>query len=130
MSTTDNLLIIRLLELGINFSKAPTIQLHLANIEAEWQTAASSQMSIFMHPTKNIFLQLDRPDQAQFPIHLHSCPDLLTDFPCKLHRNSNLLRDRTSPLLEVLYVVTDEVGKIVPAAELRTESVYKSTFDQ
>jgi hypothetical protein len=123
MSATDNLLFIRLYEMDRSSSSNESFQLHLSNPFHGWSKIRKSQRHYFMHPTKNVFLQLQNIGRCSFPLSLHSCPDLLTDYPSFVLDEPNLMTGPSIPLQKVDFVVTDENGDQVPLPELHGFSV-------
>ena len=127
MSVTENLLIIRLDETDNACRAPPSIVLHLGTLKSETSRAQMSVKQLFMHPTKNVLLQIDDNIHApSFPLTIGSCTDLLCDYISGLERRRDLTTSKVHPLFKVEYIVTDEHGEPTEASELRTDPAYVS----
>lgn len=118
MSVSENLIFVRFFELNSASASNISMQLHLGNPSNGWKNH-SSQRHVFMHPTKNIFLQLSDIDKCTFPLTLHSCPDLLTDFQAFLTPSPLLMGQPGILLKQLTFVVTDENGEQISSQNIR-----------
>ena len=121
MSVSENQIFVRFYEMDRASGACANLQLHLGDPRNGWNefSLRSEHRYVFMHPTKNVFLKLQRSDECSFPLTLHSCPDLLTDFQAFLEQPPNLIGRQGTQLKQLLFIVTDDDGETTSAKHVR-----------
>ena len=121
MSVSENQIFVRFYEMDRTSGACANLQLHLGDPRNGWNefSLRSEHRYVFMHPTKNVFLKLQRSDECSFPLTLHSCPDLLTDFQAFLEQPPNLIGRQGTQLKQLLFIVTDDDGETTSAKHVR-----------
>lgn len=124
LQVTENLLVIHLKNLQCLAGPDKSLTLHLSNLRAGCKTVMPSWKSLFMHPTKNLTIEIPWVTQPTFPIILGACTDLLVDEPCSVNIPLHSEADKKILLKDVTFVVADQDGNPVQKDELRSEPAY------
>jgi len=124
LSTTENLLIIQVSLIFPLADPETCMTLHLANLKLGCCFARTSWKSLFMHPTKNVIVELPFSSSTEYPVVVGACTDLLVDEPCSLNVDLKSSAAGRINLKTVTYVVADEEGNEVDEQELRYRPAY------
>lgn len=125
LSATENLLIIQLYEFNRKTDELHScFVIHLGQLKKGCPEARPSWKHLFMHPTRNVLIQLPHMYKVDFPISITMCLDLPSDEKCSLLCNQSLTQTQVRPLSSVTYVVTDAQGLAVQVKELRVKPAY------
>lgn len=122
LQVTENLLLIhlRLSDRSIN----DCITLHLSNLRQGCRTARISWKCLYMHPTKNLTIELESLVNREVPILIGACTDLLEDEVCFLNASLESPLSEPTKLEAVDFVVADRDGNELDLQELRSEPAY------
>ena len=122
LHVTENLLVIHL-QL-FNRRVDDCITMHLSNLRDGCKNARFSWKCLYMHPTKNLTIELEASVNRELPVLLGACPDLLEDEACFLNMSLDSPINSQTALKAVTFVVTDKDGNEVDLKELRSEAAY------
>lgn len=124
LTVTENLLVVHARNISASKEDGCCLILHLGLLKKFCSSTRPSWHLLYMHPTKNVTVQVPLFPSRSIPISVGACLDLLVDHHCYLKVPLDSLASHRLELEDVEYVVSDEHGNAVEVDELRLKPAY------